>query len=129
MEQITSTDEAAFGRLLASYRKSARQRRIAWRLTRTDFARLVKEPCHFCRVPPEAFPRREGFSGFVHGAVSRVDNKGAFDAGNAVPCCTPCCNVKDFSSYDETMEWIHRLVAFQALKHVETPDDMFGPEA
>lgn len=75
------------------------------------------------------FPRREGFDGFVHGEVGRVDNQGAFTADNCVPCCRICCNVKDFSPYDETMEWIQRLAAFQALKHVETPQDMFGPEA
>lgn len=123
--------DSAFTGLLAEYKALARKKRRTWKLTADQFRRLTQEPCHFCHLPPSVVRPGAGFGDepYVHGQVGRIDNAAGFTLDNSIPCCQVCCNGKEHSTYGEHLEWLHRIIAFQALKHVETPGDLFGSDS
>jgi hypothetical protein len=121
MGQSTSGSDAAFNSLLTGYQAAARRR-----LRAVDPA-----PCHFCRTPPSLVRKGADFDSevYVYSEVGRVDNASGFSSDNSVPCCEVCCRVKAVVTYAETVEWLQRLIAHQALRDVELPGDMFGRES
>ncbi len=113
--------EGANRNLLSTYRRSAKERKIAWNLPSEEFFVLIHLPCHYCGKRPEeepvatAKPQRwyrngneEGIS-FPYNGLDRVDCSKPYELSNVVPCCATCNYAKNQMSYTDFMKWIHRL--------------------
>lgn len=79
------------------YRKDARARRIAFRLTLKQFSLLWQKPCNYC-----------GFQIQTIG-LDRIDNNKGYFPGNIVPCCTICNVAKNTQSPMKFIEQCARV--------------------
>jgi 5-methylcytosine-specific restriction endonuclease McrA len=106
---------SARGRVLKTYKGSARSRGLAWELTDEEFDRLTALECSYCGQPPSrAYKAKTKASceggEFIYGGIDRVDNTLGYVTSNVVPCCRTCNIAKNNMSYDEFMAWIVRLM-------------------
>jgi len=85
--------EAAFRKLLRSYRRSAKKRGIEFRLTPSIFKTLTSLPCHYCGAIPEQEKKTGSSTGsYFYNGIDRLDSSGHYELTNVVPCCK-CCNM------------------------------------
>jgi len=87
--------------LFPGARHIAKARGIAWLLTREEYDALRLLSCHYCAGP---LPK----SGV---GLDRKDNKGAYDTGNVVPCCTACNLSRNTLCSPEEMLIVGRAIA------------------
>ena len=73
-----------------SYRASAKQRGIEWKLTFDEFSDVVLGICHYC--------------GLIGGSVDRKDSMGPYSIENVLSCCPTCNRMKSIYTYDIFLE-------------------------
>ena len=129
MSRSASGDEAALGIMLADYQAAARSRGLPWELNEEDLRRLTGLACHYCGiapgVPAAGLP---GGKGYTRNGVDTVDGTSGYIPDNCLPCCETCLYIRGGRPYAEFIEWLEQVAAHQALRNVETPGDLFGPE-
>lgn len=69
----------------ATYRAHAAKRNLEFQLTREEFDALCSRECTYCRRPTTATNRN---------GVDRRDSSRGYVAGNCVPCCAECNQMK-----------------------------------
>jgi hypothetical protein len=122
--------EAALGELMNAYRRGAKDRGLAWDLTRSDFERLTSLDCHYCGAAPAAVLRVSPTSGsYVFNGLDRVDNTLGYAAGNVVPCCKICNFAKRDMPYGDFLAWIGRLASFHFFRPEVMPARLLAPTA
>ena len=108
--------EACFRHLFASYKKGARNRDLAFELTREQFRRLTEMPCWYCGAGPAQVKHLEQCYGdYIYNGIDRVDNTQGYTPENCVPCCKMCNVKKGVLGYDEFLEWVHRIAEHREL--------------
>ena len=108
--------ESAFNSLYCRTRISARVRNLDFDLSKTDFRRLIKEPCHYCgQTPSQIFGVRSRNGSFVYNGLDRFDNFIGYTLGNVVPCCKTCNYAKRNMSVDEFLAWVKQVALHNAL--------------
>ena len=119
---------ASRNELLASYKKSARTRGIAWGLSDTEFFVVVSSNCTYCGSPPDSVRKpNKGVNGeFVYSGVDRIDNEQGYAPTNVVSCCWNCNRAKGTMGLSSFLEWCKRLGTYNAARaarfeHGETP--------
>jgi 5-methylcytosine-specific restriction endonuclease McrA len=119
---------ASRNELLASYKKSAKERGIAWNLEKSEFFELVSGNCAYCGSPPDLVrkPNKQVNGGFVYSGIDRVDNNIGYEADNVVSCCWNCNRAKGVMDLPLFLEWIDRLSSYQSdrntrFEHGENP--------
>lgn len=95
-------------RRYARYNKRARNVNMKFDISKSDFDRITKQPCHYCG----------GYSvkyqGNVINGIDRVNSKLGYVSDNIVPCCVICNRMKlDYEKED----WINHMK--QILTHLE----------
>lgn len=107
--------------LFLSYQRSAKDRRVAFNLSKEQFLRIVSEPCTYCGLPPSASrrvhknqsaPNRDVT--FKHSGIDRVDSRGPYKVENCVSCCKQCNYAKRAQSRDDFIAWVDRITAFRS---------------
>ena len=87
------------GKIVRSYRYSAKKRGYEWNLTDKDVQSIVEMPCEYCKV-----------DGNPYVGIDRKDNKTGYSVGNVVPCCSTCNYAKGKMGYENWNAWLDRLV-------------------
>ena len=82
------------------YKRDARKRAIAWRLSDQRAERLMQLCCHWCAAPPSPF-----------NGIDRLDNEPWYSARNCVPCCKRCNRSKSNMSSTEFIRWCAAVVS------------------
>lgn len=109
------------GRMLHTYRRSARLRGVEWALSRDEFSVIVTQPCAYCGEAP----RTRIFRQWRHhkkcsdryeslervNGIDRIDNAKGYTLENAAPCCTACNRLKGEMSLAEMLTLIARILA------------------
>ena len=106
--------EAAFNKLLGIYQRGARERNLAWELTKEDFRLLTSLNCAYCGTSPARTIKGGPYSGdYQCNGVDRVDSSGPYRLGNVVPACGQCNRSKMDLLLSEWEDWCARFAAFQ----------------
>ena len=102
---------ASRNRVLAQYKRQARERNLTWRLTDEEFDRLTQRSCFFCGQKPVNRTRHKYANGdFVYNGIDRIDNAVGYIMPNIVPCCKFCNRAKGTGTVEEFLEWIEGLM-------------------
>jgi len=72
-------------------------------MTYLEFRLLVMDPCAYCG---DWSPRLN---------LDRVDNRGAYEPDNVVPCCWACNRMKGTMTADDFLEHIRRIARHWGL--------------
>ena len=121
--------ESGLSALFASYRAGARDRGVAFEITRELFRELSSQPCLYCGDAPSKISvvrgnkmTDEGLenSAYTYNGIDRVDSDLGYTDDNCVPCCSTCNYAKKKMTAEEFIAWAHRLVTYQDTKLGET---------
>lgn len=93
------------------YRRNAKTRGIAWKLTKDEFEKLVLDDCHYCGLPAPS--RILVKRNLVYNGIDRVDNTGPYSIENCVTACSICNFAKCQMSKDAFLQWAKRIAAHQ----------------
>lgn len=107
-----SHGEAAFNRLLHTYKANATRRNLGWGLTADEFRKLTSMPCHYCGVAPAQTARPAGKTdtgSYIYNGLDRKDNGRGYTPDNVVPCCKECNFIKHDRNYKEFIAWIKQV--------------------
>ena len=109
-------DDDAFSRCLRAheyhYQSGAESRNYEYNLSTEIFSKLVEQNCVYCDGPPSVAPLKK-YPDILFSGIDRKDNSKGYIDTNVVSCCIICNRAKMDKSYEEFMDWISRLVAFQ----------------
>ena len=106
---------AARNKVLAKYRKQAKQRGHCWELPSEKFDELTAQICHYCGLSPSNTARHYK-SVFVYNGIDRKDNSKGYIEVNVVPCCKTCNRLKKSMSYDDFVTYLNRVSAFRQAR-------------
>lgn len=96
---ILPDGEAAFNKILSSYKGAATKRKLKWDLTKEEFREIIKKNCHYCdEVPSKTRKSHNGAEDYISNGADRVDNSVGYTKENVVPCCTFCNKAKSVHS-------------------------------
>lgn len=108
--------EASFNSLFYIYRKSAEYRGIPFNIPKDKFRELTKLDCFYCGCPPSK-PFANGKNQktptpYLYNGIDRLDDAGAYETPNIVPCCTVCNYMKQGLGKDEFLAHIDKIYNF-----------------
>lgn len=110
----TSIGYGAFNKLFHNYKKSAKDRGLAFELSKDDVKSLMAKPCEYCGSEPMSYYEPKNVNGgFIYNGIDRVDSSKGYIHDNVVPCCGFCNRAKIDLSVDEFKSWIKRLIEYQ----------------
>lgn len=112
--------EAGCNEVFGAYKRSARHREIAWKLTKDEFLALVQNNCYYCGVPPCRVFQIKSSTEFVCNGIDRVNNDLGYVLSNCVSCCKICNYAKRSMSISEFLEWIKRVYIFAFRKEMNS---------
>jgi hypothetical protein len=95
--------------ILATYKNSARKRKLEFLLSEETFMSLIFQDCHYCGSPPNRIRhdfRRSG-GDITYNGIDRMNNKIGYTTDNCVPCCFICNRAKDSMTTEEFAAWIN----------------------
>lgn len=99
--------EAAFNRLYSVYVRSAKRRKIIWKLTKEEFSKFTKCNCFYCGEPPKKEIDIPGLNGkYIYNGIDRKDSSSDYTIDNCVTCCYKCNIGKGTMTFAEFQEWI-----------------------
>lgn len=99
-------DEANFRQLLRVYKRSARKRGHAFKITPERFRELTKSHCYLCGNPPSREYRhslKNPRDPYVCNGVDRFDNSKGYVEGNVITCCGSCNALKGTASVEKLL--------------------------
>lgn len=114
----TKVSYSTFSAVWQSYKKGARDRSLAFELSKDQFLKITTSNCYYCNREPFAF-RRTRTKGktpsYIYNGIDRVDSSVGYIVGNVVPCCKFCNMAKRDLSYADFMDNIQRIYKFRFL--------------
>lgn len=112
-KQALDLGQAAFNRVLLSYRLSARRKHREFSLTESDFRELIQRPCHYCGVEySNVSVSRSNTGDFKYNGLDRVDSSRGYTLDNVVSCCGRCNTAKLDMTTDEFRSWIEDVYGY-----------------
>lgn len=103
--------QGAKNRVLRSYKRQARNRKLEWSLSDTEALELFSKPCFYCNVEFSNNCKsnvKTYETSFSYNGIDRVDNSQGYVVENCVPCCRRCNSIKK----NIPVKMIHKIVEF-----------------
>jgi hypothetical protein len=102
--------KSTVGALLSNYKYGARIRKLAWRLNRQQFEKIVKQNCYYCGDAPRflSVGKKRPLPIPLNG-VDRITPVYGYSVQNVVPCCTRCNRMKSCLSQKEFIQAIRKI--------------------
>lgn len=94
--------------MYATYRKSARKRKIAFDLDREVFRKLIQQPCVYCGGLDTKRHRRT-FQEFHLNGIDRKDSRIGYTETNCVSCCSACNYSKRTLSMEDFLSLVKKI--------------------
>lgn len=102
--------EAAFNRLLRTYKRNAKDRNFSFEIPCNDFKNLTSSNCFYCGVAPFLTGSTTNTYGFyLYNGIDRIDNSKGYTLENTVSCCKICNTAKNDLSLDDFKKWILKV--------------------
>lgn len=82
--------------LYASFKATAKHRKIDYHLNKDDITNLVFKPCYYCESPPKQkkYVHNLDKNYILYNGLDRVDNNIGYIKDNVVTCCWTCNSMK-----------------------------------
>lgn len=97
--------EVAFNQLLLHYRRAAVHRGLKWKLTTSDFRKLIQSNCFYCGVAPSrTYKPTSSKDTLTCNGVDRRDSAVGYLKRNCVSCCSRCNMAKGVMSAEAFIE-------------------------
>lgn len=101
--------DSALNHLYASYRCSAKDRNLAFELTKEKLYEMAKKDCAYCGKSPSSIEKNKCNNGdFVYNGIDRMYNSKGYIEGNMVTCCGECNYAKGKRDIDKFLEWMEK---------------------
>lgn len=96
-------------RVYQTYYRSAKLRKIKFRLSKPELRALIFLPCFFCKQAPAS--TQKGFRDNYYNGIDRLDSSKGYELENCVSCCWACNNMKGTLSVDDFIKQCKLIVA------------------
>lgn len=108
---------AAFNCVYATYKYSAKKRKIPFELTKEEFRVITIQNCHYCDASPSNSrnPTNKTAGVFVYTGIDRKDNNIGYLLSNCLPSCIDCNQAKMDRTYEEFINWIKRICVHRGV--------------
>jgi hypothetical protein len=101
--------QAAFNRLLRTYKYCAKNRNLNFSLSDNEFENLINKNCYYCDTPPTQNSKGRNYNGtYFYNGIDRVDNCKGYCLENCVTCCKYCNYSKTDRNIEDFKEWIKK---------------------
>ena len=95
--------------MIGSYKKSAKKRKIEYKLTDEQLVEIARKDCYYCGAKPNNISKHPGSNGeYIYNGLDRVNNSKGYITDNIVPCCKDCNRSKYKRTEQEYQDWIKR---------------------
>ena len=115
--------------LYGNYKKRAKKNKMAFDLTKAEFAELTSSDCYICGAPPtqkyvHSYKAKCYVLPYMYNGIDRVDNAFGYEMGNVMACCMTCNRTKSNHSLLDFLQYIHRCykVAIEPYLNQENED-------
>lgn len=96
--------------LMKGYRKSAKERKLCFALTKKQFKSLIEADCFYCGKKPQRKNQKSTCHGeYYSNGIDRVDNSLGYTIDNCVTCCKECNFGKGTMSKEDFLAWVKRV--------------------
>ena len=118
--------ESSFRCLFAGYIKTAKDRKLAWNLTRSEFKFLTSQDCHYCGIEPSQIRKahKSSFGTYTYNGIDRVDSAAGYSRWNVVPACRTCNMNKNITGEKEFLQWVGRIASHQSRQNIGTNEPL-----
>lgn len=89
------TKESYLNSFYGDYKRSAKNRKLTFNLSKEYYSNLVQKDCYYCGDPPKlkTWKNKVGIPLPIHG-VDRIDSSKGYEEDNTVSCCATCNTMK-----------------------------------
>ena len=109
--------------ILRQYKGCATKRGLAWKLSDSDFQRLIDEPCVYCGDVATNTAKRTQYAiaTYVYNGIDRINSSQDYTISNCVSCCKACNAAKSdvplhvFLSSEWLQDRLHRVNQLREL--------------
>lgn len=102
--------ESSFNRIYRTYKKHARERNLAFLLTKEEFKVLTKQNCFYCdKLPNQICKDESSYGEYVYNGVDRLQQEMGYFLENCVSCCWICNRMKGKMNKSEFHEHIKNI--------------------
>jgi hypothetical protein len=115
---------AGLNQIFGQYKKSAKERRVTFHLTYTQFSSLIAEQCHYCGSGPtlrvfseNRMSQRNVNGNFTYTGIDRKNSDEGYHIENCVTCCKTCNFAKNSMSYVDFVKYLDTLVSYRVTIH------------
>lgn len=111
--------------LFASYKKSAKMRRIDFELSKDEFILMTSRHCFYCnKAPSQVHSKKETNGAYLYNGIDRLDSSIGYLYLNCVSCCKVCNYAKREMEEKEFYEWIEMVYNnIRSRKHMKLISD------
>lgn len=115
--------EANLRSLYSVYKRSARKRSHAFKVSLEMFTAMISDDCYLCGSPPSGvyihnYKRPEYVNNpLVYNGLDRLDNSKGYVVSNLSTCCGNCNMAKKKLSISEFLEHIKKVYEFSIKPH------------
>lgn len=96
--------------LYFSYKRAAKNRKLAFNLSKKGFMKLTSQNCYYCKIEPKQTYYKKGSNGnYIYNGVDRMNNNLGYSIKNCVTCCKLCNRAKNNMPYEDFIEYINRF--------------------
>ncbi len=98
--------------IILQYKRHAKDRKIKYDISESDFILLLSLPCHYCGLKPSNIKNSKNYKGFLYSGVDRLDSGFGYSRQNCVSCCSNCNKSKMAMSKTDFLDWIKMVYEF-----------------
>ena len=110
MSQKLPNHGGILNQLLLGYKRSARDRKQEFLLTRKEFYELVQQPCYYCNIASSNLKKTVGYpNGFSYNGIDRLTPALGYTSKNTVSCCKDCNFAKQGMTKTQFLSWLKRI--------------------
>jgi len=114
--------DRALNKLYLNYKHDAKRRKIIFKLTKKVVAKITKQNCHYCGLPPQQIKKHpSSLDTYIYNGIDRIDNNKGYIKDNIVPCCKICNMAKRSQTREAFLAWIERVHNHQKDQVITTP--------
>lgn len=104
------TEDSMISKILANYKRGAKDRNLDFNLSRDEVANIIHKPCYLCgRKNINEWKINGSDRIYRYNGIDRVDNNKGYFIGNVKPCCFDCNHAKSKNSLNDFLEWVNLI--------------------